>query len=351
MQTTILNAIRSNFLRAVATVASRHGEPQMDTSVCEEIWAEMIGTPAMPEPPAIVRQGLTIRTVQDELLAAAPAAQVEEFNGGMGGTFATPKRPTKPVEPMAPERQVKPADEESVAGSEEKEDTKLTPQQRLEKQKRTTTDKLDKLRARQGTAKQNAKQKEADPKEIAKLEEKLKEIDGKLEKFVAKAAKPNFEKWTPTWTKHFKTAADAAKMEVDDDTKAGLVQFVNSLTPEAFKKGAILEHAQAYFKQRAAAGVGLVPDASAKKPEPEEEDEAGETQDYKGRAADVVAAEAEPDADEENYEVTYDGELFLVGETSRAVFRAGEGDAADERVRDLDTVAAVLKKLDKQLAK
>lgn len=335
MQTTILNAIRSNFLRAVATVASRYGDDQVDTSICEEIWAEMVGTPAMPEPPAIMRQGLTIRSVQDELLAAAPTAHV----------LSTPQRPTKPVEPMAPPRLAKESEEESVAGSEEKEDTKLTPQQRLEKQKRTTTDKLDKLRARQGTAKQNAKQKEADPKEIAKLEEKLKELDGKLEKFVAKAAKPNFEKWTPTWTKHFKTAADAAKMEVNDDTKAGLVQFVNSLTPEAFKKGAILEHAQAYFKQRAAAGVGLVPDASAK----EEED--GQTQDYKGRAADLVAAEDEPDLNEENYEVTYDGELFLVGETSRAVFRAGEGDEADVRVRDLETIDAVLKKLDKQLAK
>lgn len=333
MQTEILNVLRTNFLRAVATVASRYGESQVDTSICEEIWDEMVGTPAMPAPPAIVRQEMTIRTVEE----VEPAG------------YRTPQRPTKPVEPMAPPRPVKePEEEESVAGSEEKEDTKLTPQQRLEKQKRTTTDKLDKLRARQGTAKQNAKQKEADPKEIAKLEEKLKEIDGKLEKLVAKATKPNFEKWTPTWTKHFKTAADTAKMEVNDDTKEGLVQFVNSLTTEAFKKGSILEHAQAYFRQRAAAGVGLIPDASAKTPEPEEEDEEGMTQDYKGRAAEVVEAE-DGDDDEENYEVTYDGEMYIVGERTRAVYKAT--DEGDVRVRDLDTVEAVLKKLDKQLAK
>lgn len=333
METTILNAIRTSFLRAVATVASRHGEDQVDTSICEEIWTEMVGTPAIAEPPAIVRQEMTIRTVADDDTAG----------------YHTPPRPTKPVEPMAPARSVKEPEEESVAESEEKEDTKLTPLQRLEKQKRTTTEKLDKLRARQGTAKQNAKQKEADPKEISKLEEKLKEIDGKLEKLTAKATKPNFEKWTPTWTKHFKTAADGAKMEVNEDTKSGLVDYVNRLTPEAFKKGSILEHAQAYFRQRAAAGVGLIPDASTKKPEPEEEDEEGETQAYKGRAAEVVAAEAEADDDEENYEVTYDGEMYIVGERSRAVFKAT--DEGDVRVRDLDTVQAVLKKLDKQLTK
>ena len=315
MQSMILQNIRSHFIRACLVVGERSGQ-QMDTSIREQIWAEMVGEVYVPP---VVRQ-----TTEVPLLAAAPAEEVDyEALGRAPGGFSTPKRPTKPVEPKAPARPAKPADEESVAESEEKEDTKLSPQQKLEKQKNTTTEKLDKLRARQGTAKQTAKQKEADPKEIAKLEEKLKDINAKL----AKAQKPNFEKWTPTWTKHFKTAADAAKMEVNEDTKGGFVDYLNRLTLEEFKKPSYLEHATRYFQQRAAAGVGLLPDPAEKKEE----------------------AAAGDDDDEEVYEVTYDGELYTVGEHSRKVYKVTE--EGDVPVTHLDDIKAVLSKLDKQLGK
>ena len=171
-----------------------------------------------------------------------------------------------------------------------------------------------------------------DPKEIAKLEEKIKEINAKLEKFVAKAQKPNFEKWTPTWTKHFKTAADAVKLEVNDDTKGGFVQYLNALTPEEFKKPSYLEHATRYFQQRTAAGVGLLPDPAVK-----EEEEA------------PVAVGGGDDDDEEVYEVTYDGELYTVGEHSRKVYKVTE--EGDVPVTHLDDIKAVLAKLDKQMGK
>lgn len=340
----MMDVVRKHLFRAVATVACRTG---MDMSIAQKIWNEMaITMVAVPDPhpvPAVVREG-------PALLAAAPADEPDYGDREPGGWIrTTPKRPTKPVEPMAPPRPVKPEPEaESVAGSEEKEDTKLTPQQKLERQKQTTTEKLDKLRARQGTAKQTAKQKEADPKEIAKLEEKLAELNTKLEKFVAKAAKPNFEKWTPTWTKHFKTAADGARMVVNDDTKTGFVQYLNRLTPEAFKKPSYLEHAQEYFKQRAAAGVGLVADPAAKpvsKPEPvpEPEEELDEEE------VEIAVAKPEDDDDEEVYEVTYDGELYTVGEHSRKVYKVT--DEGDVPVTHLDDIKAVLGKLDKQLGK
>ena len=299
MQSMILQNIRSHFIRACLVVGERRGQ-QMDTSIREQIWAEMVGEEYIAPPPAIVRN------VGQELLAAAPANHVESPE--------TPKRP-------AP---VKAADTESVA-SDEKEDTKLTPQQKLEKQKNVATEKLDKLRARQGTAKQTAKQKEADPKEIAKLEEKLKEINTKL----AKTQKPNFEKWTPTWTKHFKTAADTAKINVNEETKGDFVDYLNRLSAEEFKKPSYLEHAQRYFQQRAAAGTGLVPDPEIKKEE-------------------VVVA-PEPDDDEEVYEVTYDGELYTVGENSRKVYKVT--DEGDVPVTRLDDIKSVLAKLDKQLGK
>ena len=309
-----MNVVRKNLFRAVSAIA-------MDTSVAEKIWAEMTGTPVVQRQQVVEVPGL---------LAAAPAEQVDyEALGRAPGGFSTPKRPTKPVLPMAPERPVKPVEEESVAESEEKEDTKLSPQQKLEKQRNTATEKLDKLRARQGTAKQTAKQKEADPKEIAKLEEKLKEINAKLEKLTAKAAKANFEKWTPTWAKHFKTAADAAKMEVNDDTKSDFVEYLNRQTPEDFKKYAYLQQAQRYFQQRAAAGTGLLPDPAVKEEE--------------------VAVAPEPDDDEEVYEVTYDGELYTVGEHSRKVYKVTE--EGDVPVTHLDDIKAVLAKLDKQMGK
>lgn len=323
MQSMILQNIRSHFIRACLVVGERSGQ-QMDTSIREQIWAEMTGEVYVPP---VVRQ-----TTEVPLLAAAPAEEVEYGDrapgGAGGGAFSTPKRPTKSVVPKAPERPAKPAEEESVAGSEEKEDTKLSPQQKLEKQKNAATEKLDKLRARQGTAKQTAKQKEADPKEIAKLEEKLKELNGKLEKFAVKAQKPNFEKWTPTWTKHFKTAADAAKLEVNEETKSGFVEYLNRLTPEEFKKPSYLEHATRYFQQRAAAGVGLLPDPAVKE---------------------EVAVAPEPDDDEEVYEVTYDGELYTVGEHSRKVYKVTE--EGDVPVTHLDDIKAVLTKLDKQMGK
>lgn len=301
-----MNAIRKNLFRAVAAIA-------MDTSVAEKIWAVMTGMPV------VEHQEVKIRSISEELLAAAPTNQVLSPE--------TPKKPTKPVEPKAPVK--KEMEEESVA---ESEDTKLSPQQKLEKQKNTVTEKLDKLRARQGTAKQTAKQKEADPKEIAKLEEKLKELTTKM----AKAQKPNFEKWTPTWTKHFKTAADAAKTEVNEDTKTGFVDYLNRLAPEEFKKPSYLEHAQQYFKQRAAAGVGLLPDPAAK-------------DDGYGAPERPNWVEGPEDEDEDVYEVTYDGELYTVGERSRKVYKVTE--EGDVPVTHLDDIKAVLSKLDKQLGK
>lgn len=295
MQSMLMQTIRAHFVRACLVVGERTNQ-QMDTSIRDQIWEVMSADmdPFRPQPALTIREPVT------------------------------PDRPTKPVEPNAPERPVKSEEDDA----ESVEDTKLSPQQRLEKQKKTITEKLDKIRARQGTAKQTAKQKENDPKELAKLEEKLKEVTTKLDKLVAKTSKPNFEKWTPTWTKHFKTAAGST--EVTAELKDDFVEFVNSKTPEQFKKFDILGIAKAYFEERNAAGTGLEPAPTehvvSEPPKVER-----------------IDMEVDEDDDEDMHEVTYDGELYVVGEVTRKVYKAT--DEGDIPVTDLDTVQAVMKKL------
>ena len=141
--------------------------------------------------------------------------------------------------PGAPARPVRDMEVEEVAESVSKldldgDDAKLTPVQKVEKQLAATQEKLDKIRARQGTKKQTAKQKENDPAEIAKLEAKIPELQTKLEKEKLKeekksgggkkAEKPakedkpkeNFPKWTPSAKNLTLANAERVGKTVDD---------------------------------------------------------------------------------------------------------------------------------------
>lgn len=107
-------------------------------------------------------------------------------------------------------------------------DAKLTPVQKIEKQLAATQDKLDKIRARQGTKKQTPKQKENDPAEIAKLEAKIPELQTKLEKEKVKEEKKsgggkkedkpkeNFPKWSPAAKTLVLANAERVGATVDD---------------------------------------------------------------------------------------------------------------------------------------
>lgn len=129
--------------------------------------------------------------------------------------------------PGAPKRVKKEAVEElaeSVRKLDLGEDDKLTPVQKIEKQLAATQEKLDKVRARQGTKKQTAKQKETDPTEIAKLEAKIPELQTKLEKEKLKSGggkkeekpKENFPKWTPSAKNLTLANAERVGTTVDD---------------------------------------------------------------------------------------------------------------------------------------
>jgi hypothetical protein len=256
MMQTINQVIQKNLNRALTAVVTRHNI-KMDTSIYNEIWETMLS----------------------EAETAAPEVEVAE----------------------------------SVAGSVE--NTKLTPLQRAEKQVTTTTEKLDKIRARQGTAKQTQKQKEKDPEDIRKLEEKLKEATAKLEKLApapvaataptpAPEKKVNMAKWTPTWKKHYEAAGNKPEQ------KEEFMQYINAMTETVYNASSYEAHTKAFANVKAPA-----------------------------------APVPEPAADEEVTEVEYDGETYVVGDVSGKVWKVDEETEVDIPVHDLDTIKAVTDKL------
>lgn len=253
--TKMMQAIQNNLYRALNTVVTRHNI-KMDTSIYNEIWETMLSS----------------------------------------------------AETAAPEVEVAESVDETV------ENTKLTPLQRAEKQVTTTTEKLDKIRARQGTAKQTQKQKEKDPEDIRKLEEKLKEATAKLEKLQPKKAAPevvlekkvNMAKWTPTWKKHYEAAGNKPEQ------KEEFMQYINAMTDAVYNASSYEAHAKAFANSKTPAPTAPVP---------------------------------EPAEDEEVTEVEYDGETYVVGDVSGKVWKVDEETEVDIPVHDLDTMQAVLTKL------
>lgn len=261
MMSQIANVIRESYIRACTTVYARHGA-EMEEAVRGEIWTEMM---------------VDMSAWQE---------------------VAIPKLENS---------------------DDEKEDTKLTPLQRLEKQQRTTSEKINVIRNRQG-GKQTPKQKEKDPEDLKKLIAKLTEVEGKIAKITEKAAKKNMEKWTPTWTRHYKTAGGR------DDEKTAFQEYVNALSETEFKKS--WDVIAKEFVARNA------------KPEPMEEEEEEEE---KPKAKPVPEED-----DEEVVEVEFDHEDFIVGEKTHKVYRVTE--EGDIPVEDLDLISDVIKKFKKMMA-
>lgn len=184
-------------------------EVEENTVLREKVWAAMMGdaSPAIPAVPATPPR-LARHTAEPP---GAPARVKKEME----------------VEELA--ESVSKLDLSDAASDA---DAKLTPVQKIEKQLATTQDKLDKIRARQGTKKQTAKQKENDPAEIAKLEAKIPELQTKLEKEKVKEekksgggkAKPakedkpkeNFPKWSPAAKTLTLANAERVGKTVDD---------------------------------------------------------------------------------------------------------------------------------------
>lgn len=275
MMSQITTVIHESYRRACVAVYKRHGA-EMEESICNEIWEQMLSD--MSD----TTQEVSIPTI------SSTASVVDD----------------------------------------EKEDSKLTPLQRLEKQVRNTTDKINTIRSRQG-AKQTPKQKEKDPEDLKKLSAKLVEIEGKLKKLTEKTEKKHMEKWTPTWVKHYKAAGGK------DDEKTAFQEYVNGLTEAEFKKSSYAEHAKAYVSRP-------VPKVE---PEVEEEEEEVEEEEAEEEVEPEAEEEEAEDEDEDVVEVEYDHETFIVGTISKKVYRVTE--QGDVPVQDLDLISAVLKKFKK----
>jgi len=280
MMSQIANVIRESYIRACTTVYARHGA-EMEEAVRGEIWTEMMVDMS-------AWQEITIPKLEKE-------------------------------KPKKEESFPKTADK--LDSDDEKEDTKLTPLQRLEKQQRTTSEKINVIRYRQN-GKQTPKQKEKDPEDLKKLIAKLAEVEAKITKLTEKAAKKNMEKWTPTWTRHYKNAGGR------DDEKTAFQEYVNALSETDFKKS--WDVIAKEFVARNA------------KPEPMEEDEPEEEEEP------VKKPVPEDDEDEGVIEVQYDHEDFIVGEKSHKVYRVTE--EGDIPVEDLDLISDVIKKFKKMMA-
>lgn len=339
----MLAAIRTHYVRAFATVYGRNGLNE-DTILRNAIWEEMIADTsaraASPDVAALTQQ------IDKLLIDTAPT---------------TPKAKAPPKEaPGAPARPVRPVEEASTDGEE---DTKLTPEQRLRRQLTTTQEKLDKIRARMGSARQTQKQKEKDPEEADKLAAKIAEIEGKLaakagggkrvraepepkpaeeapkpveeEKPAKKAKKVKAEepeekkaehmpKWTPTWLKHFKAAADAAKREVTDAEKVAFKTRINELTDAQYKEWTPAEHCKAYFDAFKTPEVALAPAPEPPKIERKVEEE-----------------------DEDVWPVKLRGDDYVVGDKSHKVYKVTpDGDELIDS--DLDLINEVLEELGRQ---
>jgi hypothetical protein len=183
-------------------------EVEENTVLREKVWAAMMGdkSPAIPAAPA------TPPRLERHTAEPPPA----------------PKR----VKREAVEELTEVVSKLDLSDAASDADAKLTPLQKIEKQLATTQEKLDKVRARQGTKKQTAKQKETDPAEIAKLEAKIPELQSKLEKEKlkesgggkakaekkAKEEKPkdNFPKWSPSAKTLTLANAERVGATVDD---------------------------------------------------------------------------------------------------------------------------------------
>jgi hypothetical protein len=216
MMSQLTTVIHESYRRACVAVYKRHGA-EMEQSICNEIWEQMLSD--MSD----VTQEVSIPTI----------------NSGAGSVV-----------------------------DDEKEDTKLSPLQRMEKQLRTTVDKINAIRTRQG-GKQTPKQKEKDPEDLKKLSAKLTELEGKLKKLNEKTEKKHMEKWTPTWLKHYKAAGGK------DDEKTAFQEYVNGLTEAEFKKSSYAEHAKAYVS-RPVPKVEPVQEEEVEEEADEEEEEVDE---------------------------------------------------------------------------
>jgi len=251
----------------------------------------------------------------------------------------------------------------------ENEEAKLTPRQKLEKQLATATDKLTKLNEKIAGGKSKIPDKDEENKTkfeevISKINEKVSELDAKEAKKAAKPApakakaekapekapetapkaekaeeaKKHVPRITPAMTTKLKEAFEIASAEWDDKYKKEFVTQVNSLSDEQFAEFALEGHMSRFANTHAPAAGG----GGAAAPKPKSLTVAELVKQNKNlkqvspgvyqhkTTGEMVTGPAE-DTDEEFEEKKHDGDDYIVGETTKRVYKPCE-DGPDEFV-------------------
>lgn len=247
-------------------------------------------------------------------------------------------------------------------------ESKLTPIQKLTKQLETAQEKLDKLNAKIAGGKSKIPDKDEENKTkfeemISKINEKISEANAKEAKKaekkpapakakapVAKAAdttevkaevKKHVPRITPAMTTKLKEAFETVGVEWKDEYKKGFVTAVNDLSDEEFAEFGLEGHMSKYANTHAPAvtngggGGAPAPKIKAlslpdllKQKKNLEQVSAGV---FKHKTTGEMVTGPEEDADEEFEEKDHDDVTYIVGETTKRVYKPTE-DGPDEFV-------------------
>jgi hypothetical protein len=233
---------------------------------------------------------------------------------------------------------------------------KLTPREKLEKQLEGVEEKLTNLKAKMAGGKSKIPGKDIEnqrdlEEKISKINEKIAELDTKGPKKAspkpskaeeapkAAEAKKHVPRITPAMTTRLKETFDADGIPWDDKYKKEFVTYVNSLSNEQFATVGLETHMWHFMKKQTPAaegGAGKAPDPKPKIIELDEIIKAYKkdlTQHAPGIfknkiTGELVTGPAE-DIREDLEEKEVDGEIVLVGEKTKRVYKPAEGDGND----------------------
>uniref|UniRef100_A0A6C0B2R2 Uncharacterized protein n=1 Tax=viral metagenome TaxID=1070528 RepID=A0A6C0B2R2_9ZZZZ len=252
---------------------------------------------------------------------------------------------------------------------EENEEARLTPIQKLNKQLETAQEKLTKLNAKIAEGKSKTKDKDEENKAkfeevISKIREKISEAEAKEAKKAepkpakaaakkpAKAAeeaekpapaeekseaKKHVPRITPAMTTKLKEAFEAVSADWDDKYKKEFVTQVNSLSDKQFGDMTLEGHMSHFANKHSSVAAGGGGGGAAPKPKPKLKtltvaDLVKQNKNLKQVSAGVyqhkttgeMVTGPEEDADEEFEEKDHDDVTYIVGQTTKRVYKPSD---------------------------
>jgi hypothetical protein len=242
-------------------------------------------------------------------------------------------------------------------------DVKLTPIQKLEKQKETANEKLTKLNEKIAGGKSKIPDKDQENKTkfeeiISKIDEKIAEIQSKEAKkaepkpvkAAAKKKAPETEsapapatvevkvpetkkhvpRMTPAITVILKEAFKTVSVEWDDKYKSEFTKWVNALSEKEFDEMKLEGHASTFANAQSppAAGGGAAVVKALKVSDLQKQAKnlvQASVGVYRHKTTGEMVTGPAEDSDEEFEEATVDGVEYVIGQTTKRVYKTSEG--------------------------